>query len=216
MKVFGGLLTATGFVRWEFLTSLGLVRQFVVVEACQEIAQARNIVARRFMATDCDFLWFWDDDLVIPENADELLTVRGDLVAPTVLIKKNQRLSLSAGMWNPEAQEENFLVSHVTDHVPYRVQVAGTGGLLIHRRVLQDSRMVVAENESGEPIWFRNTRNAEGQIVIGHDIDFTRRASELGYRLMVHPQVIFGHHKRAELMGLLQENQEFFRQGIQG
>jgi hypothetical protein len=98
---------------------------------------------------------------------------------------------------------------------------AGTGAMVIDRRVLEDPGMHLdpiytgldekpasIHEETDDPSWapaiFRTRYKANGQRLRGEDLDFTLRAWRLGYSMKCHLGVMFGHAKRIDLKDAIQ------------
>jgi hypothetical protein len=51
----------------------------------------------------------------------------------------------------------------------------------------------------GPPVLFRTLHDPDGTVDVGEDVDFTWRARQLGYRLVLDATVRCGHHKVVDL-----------------
>ena len=162
------------------------------------IQYVRNQIAAEFLASDADWLIMVDDDQVVPENFWQLCTVQGaDVVSGKTYCwvgngYKEGRLRVNQYglVKRPEIEypECYNLFPEPTD-TPYPVQVIGTGCIAIRRHVL----------EALGPNPFQFTYKPNGSIQAGEDVNFSIRLANLGFNILVHPGVQFGHVKTIDL-----------------
>lgn len=162
-------------------------------------------------------LWFLDSDVMPPDNVLQLLMTQektdADIVAGIYRIPDDK---VPEGVWSVY---RSFLNSPVwitidDDHLPkepFPADGAGTGAMIIRRRVLDDARLrLVPDSEfvpqmdsdkTGRPLpcIFRTQRSAWGELITTDDLDFCYRTRALGYSLIVDPRVRFGHIKQRVL-----------------
>ena len=158
-------------------------------------AFAMNTAVRAFLNTKAEWLWFVDADMEPPEDwyalmqyADTHDMIAGTFFAHDLDEQGAVRLKVCAflrdefgvPMTNPAAVGKD-------------ADASGSGCLLIHRRVLEDERMLRYGSLTGpsdEPDWapafFEDRRAPNGRVLAGLDTEFTGRATSLGYRLKVH------------------------------
>lgn len=166
------------------------------------VDQCRNTIIRSFLKTDNDALLFMDTDNPpmrnVLEVADFVLEPGHDILAfPTPIWYSNitragtgavpivwncYRFDEHAGGWR-----ENMLRSGLVE-----VDAAGTGCVLIHRRVLE--RISVFERRYRE----------DGEIAIGSDLLFCHKAKELGFRIWAHYDYACHHVKDCDLAEVYQ------------
>jgi hypothetical protein len=72
---------------------------------------------------------------------------------------------------------------------PYTVDATGAACLALNRRILTDV---------GRP-WFRTDYGELGEIVLGEDCWFFKRANAKGHRVLVDPSVMYDHQKNMNI-----------------
>lgn len=182
----------------------------------QPVEFARNKLVGAFFQSGCDALLFVDDDMIPSESSALMFQSSADMVAgratgfsmvgdlPKILIAAFQGETAEGHVKRPRDL-----------HTRQLVDGAGTGCLLINKHVLEDRRLWGPEEYTdvmgvvqqlptpGDPDYappiFSPARKPNGQWMRGEDIDFTYRATKLGYRLEWVPQAIFGHIKPVDL-----------------
>lgn len=172
--------------------------EVMYVPGLRPIAYARNFAVSNFLKhPTADKLWFIDDDLVPTENSIKIFDSRADIVSGLywLLLMTDGKPTLSTAVYTKvpggfeQVNPKNRLIGQ--DIIP--IDAAGTGTLLISKKVLQDPKMMLsseylsAEGESVSlnqnealPI-FRTQYKANGSEERSEDIDFVWRAKQLGY-----------------------------------
>ncbi len=143
-------------------------------------------------------LWFIDSDTVPPNDALKLLLPRdADIVAGVYRIPDAKRDEV----WSAYASNERGSFSYIDPLpvAPFEAAGAGTGAMVIARRVLENPALRFAEPIDGVPCVFRTPRKPTGEMEATDDLDFCRRARAAGYRILVDPSVRFGHVKTRTL-----------------
>ena len=174
---------------------------------------ARNVLVKKFLASDAERLFFIDSDILPPENILELLKVNADIVAGLIPIWQEAGPSLTAYRYDPPMRKwKNTYDS--AESVRF-VDGAATAAMLIRREVLADARLrygmeyadfdgsiqALADHEP-LPI-FREVRKPNGQLAATEDLDFCYRAKALGYSVAVHHGVVCGHVKELNLLRVM-------------
>jgi hypothetical protein len=188
----------------------------MILERCNPVHYARNRIAARFLSTDCEALWMIDDDMAPPPDAWAMTATPGDIVSGAALAQVNHPetgkwgLCLSAFRKTPDG----YLSSLIPDRGlrPYPADACGTGSVIISRRVLEDVRLRVTATVQEAPVRqrqhrvprdipaiFRRVEEPNGATVIGEDLDFTARASALGYSVTYDTRYRFRHKKPVDL-----------------
>lgn len=193
---------------------------------------ARNVLAGKFLNTDCEALWFVDDDMLPPKNAFDLLDEPGDIISPTTFIARfyqNRSQTENVGRHafavelngykRTDPAGEKFVnidpSQQVGDSNRMEIDAVGTAAIIIKRHVLEDERMWLApvstwnrefdentkETETCRdvPLLFKNQHNITGRTIRGHDVDFTNRATLLGYKLQYVLDNEWGHIKMLDI-----------------
>jgi len=137
-------------------------------------------------------LMFIDSDTMPGPDAMNLLTLDADIVAGVYPIPDAR----FGQVWSVyEAVGEKYRHMPTLPTAPFEAGGAGTGAMIIKRRVLDDPRLHFAPPVAGVPCVFRTPRHPDGSVEYTDDLDFCRRARAAGYRIVVDPRVQFGHVK---------------------
>lgn len=186
---------------------------------------ARNLICRQFLESDCDKLWFFDDDIIPTEFTAAILDHDADIVSgmymalrgtpdgrrydPRPLLYKEAPESPKGGFY--------FATPDSPDEPVMDICAAGAGCLLIKRHVLEDKRMWyptkyidyvgdecdymdenLPDNTRWAPPIFRHHHKPGGDDILSEDLDFCWRAKKNGYRLLGDFSARCGHIKRAD------------------
>ncbi len=210
------LLTYGDSVNVSFLWWLDSIRQLnndpnhprtyevMYVPGLRPIAYARNVAITNFIKKyNADKLWFIDDDLVPTETSLNIFNSNADIVSGVyyLLLMNGGNPSISSAIYLKDGDKNNpkgFKSIEPTqfknnDNKIIPIDAAGTGTLLISRKVAEDINMRLSneyisadgeivkldENEA-LPI-FRTLFKANGSEERSEDIDFVWRAKKLGY-----------------------------------
>lgn len=145
------------------------------------ITNGRNYLVKRFLETDCEYLYFWDSDVVIrdPFFMDKLLDTSEKLGAKIVggayRIKSNHK-EYAIGMVSEDGKSiTNKKLGELTD--PQLVDVIATGSMLIHRDVF---------SKVSDP-WFEFIEKAGGGV-LPEDYNFCKKAKSKGILVAVDPR----------------------------
>jgi len=166
----------------------------------------RNRIIQRFLDSDCDILMMIDDDMIVDKRIIGLLnTPDYDVVGPLQYTMKG--IDPDKGRTVPECfpcafnagdEDGQMLPVWPKQGDVAKVDIVGSGVIAIRRCVLEDSRML-HEADLDPPAFFRDIYLANGRRTRGLDVDFCRRATELGYRVRVNWGIEVGHFKRVNL-----------------
>jgi hypothetical protein len=191
------------------------------------VEYARNLLTRRFLETTCEWLYFVDTDMLPPENPFDLIRSATlgdfDIVVGQALsfrhktARESEGMKLCAFIYNDHEKGFRPVQPGPRERIK-PCDAAGTGCMVIHRRVLEDPRLHLDPDYVGldgalhslndddykstadwAPALFRTIRRPNGHALRGEDIDFTWRATQLGYRLAIDLGVRFGHLKRIDI-----------------
>lgn len=186
--------------------------EVMYVPGLRPVSFARNVAITNFLTqTNGDRLWFIDDDLVPTENSIKIFDSKADIVSGLywLLLMKEGIPTLSTSIYkkikggfdqiNPK---ERLIGQNIIS-----IDSAGTGTLLISRKVLEDQKMmnskkyISADGEEVEltkdealPI-FRSLNKSNGAEERSEDIDFVWRAKQLGYKCECVLDARFYHKK---------------------
>ena len=203
-------ICSPGVVSTNFMTSiLDIARsqkqlgQFISLQGSGVISRLRNQVAATFLdATKDDWLLMIDtDEMLSKDNFAKLLQSADAKLRPIVS-------GVVFGAWEtgeiyPEPVPCIFKTNDtgglfpVHDYEKDRVieiDAAGTGCLLVHRKVLERFRQDANEHQ-GKMWGFFQDMPLNGEW-IGEDILFSLRAKSFGYRLFAHTGVLLPHERK--------------------
>lgn len=174
------------------LDAINAVATLEVLEEHCHVDDARNLLVRDFLESDCTDLIFLDADIGWqPESLARLLMVDKDVVGGSYPLKQNDskypvKLQPGVELW---ADGEGCVE---VDGVP-------TGFLRIRRRVLEDlydkSKKFRSQNESPDrkPMGIVFERDHADGERIGGDYNFCKKARAAGYKVYVIPEMGFEH-----------------------
>lgn len=169
---------------------------------------ARNIlITQAINKKDVDAIWFIDSDMVPSENSFELLNIEGDIVAGIAPIFTTNDMNRPPFTWNlykrvKGTSHRDFIPIGLNGGQPMEVDGVGTACMVISRKVFMDPRMWLAPEPIGEEkvyALFQWPRNAAGETLGTDDLDFCRRARDLGYTIIAAPNIKWGHLKELDL-----------------
>jgi len=218
------LLTYSDSVNVSFLWWLDSIRllnndpnhprqyEIMYVPGYRPVAFARNMAVKEFLKhPTATKMWFIDDDLVPTENSLKIFESSADIVSGLYYLllmdngvpKVSSSIYTKVGSGFDQIDIKNRLLGQ--DIVP--IDAAGTGTLLISRKIFDDNRMKLSGDyltAEGEPTtltedeaipYFRTLFKANGCEERSEDIDFVWRCKQLGYRCEAVLDARFLHKK---------------------
>lgn len=155
-----------------------------------DVTLSLNEIVKDALADENDYQWAWfqsDDHLYDDESLLTLLAHDVDVVVPLVakkappygfVIYKSEYVGMTdEGIPIPEYDHVQL------DEIPaeglFKVYAAGSGGMLVKRRVL----------EAIAPPWFESSSGA----YINDDLEFCRKIRNAGFEIHCDPSVCMGH-----------------------
>lgn len=184
---------------------------------------ARSYLVQQVLASDCDYLWFTDQDAAyLPPTLERLMAWDVDIVGALCLIRgatwcapmvfKGQKEPDSYSYLTSVDEVYNYLHEHadvetndpqIVDPVPagslYECDITGCHCVLIKRAVL----------EALEPPWFNGAPGRE-------DMYFYRKAKEAGYKIHVDFSTFVGHATGARILGVYDYMAHYLYQSLLG
>lgn len=168
----------------------------IAINTSLYIETGRNEVARRFLDTKAEWLWFVDTDVGFEPD------VLGRLLDAT---HGAERKIVAAGYWTPGPRGEPLMSwldkkyrphSSLPRRDPIALGACGLGCTLIHRQVLED--IAKLEHDPRDPwVWFgRDLLETEsGWNRAGEDVTMCIRARKAGHETWGVPSLVVDHHK---------------------
>lgn len=180
---------------WYFMTQ--------IVRGQRPIEWVRNQISEYFVhETECEWLVMIDEDQIMPDNWWNMLAVRdADIVSGTTYcwvgndyaagrLRVNQYDLKISNRGMPDEKAECYNIEPPdTKGQPYQALIVGTGCIAIRRKVFH--RLGCAP--------FKFTQYWNGRYRGAEDINFSIAARKAGFKIAVHPGVVFGHVKPLDL-----------------
>ncbi len=143
------------------------------------ITTARNYLVKKFLKTDCEWLYFWDSDVVIRDTSflNKLLETASSLNAD--IVGGAYRIKHDRGLYAFGNYKDGKLVNYNIEDVPTTptlVDTLATGSMLISRKVL----------ETLPAPWFSFIELPDETIPEDHH--FCNLAREAGFRVALDPR----------------------------
>lgn len=137
----------------------------IVSERGFNTSENRNWIATKAVNSNCDYLFFIDDDMIIPLNTlDILLSRNKDIVG---------------GVYKTKYEVQEDVVEYLNEERPkgfFQVKAIGTGCLLIKCDVFKK----IPQHYKNTQGWFNYIWNDNGSVKMSHDWLFCYNARELG------------------------------------
>lgn len=156
----------------------------------------RNIMSEEFLDTEHDWMFFLDSDMVLPDNALELLLDAADpitrpVVAGVYMMALKDGNVPSMFYWGKDVGTNKYRMHARTGFIPddETIEVDGTGSgcILIHRDAL-----LALHKHYGPPEPWYGVDVRDGTI-IGEDFTFCMRLKDIGIPVYVRTGVRVGH-----------------------
>lgn len=175
-----------GWIRPELATLLSRLPEqrkynlYIGYPAHKPITHNRNIIVKRFLESGMDYLLMIDNDNVPPENILDLADYEKDIVSGLCFaFMKNMIIPLCLKM-NQEKTYDLMDIEEKSGLV--ECDGVGSGVMMIKREVLEKL-----------PFPFRNEYDPEGIKTKGLDVNFCRRAKEIGFKVWCHLDMKCSH-----------------------
>ncbi len=173
----------------EVLHHTGLIHEWNIGWNESLITRARNEMTAEFLKTDYSHMMWLDADIEFTaEHVAALWNLQADIAVGVYAMKKRDK------QWNA-AWKDGALVKDLDQFPgPIEVDYAGTGFMLINRRVIE-ALAVTAESYEGPngrvPALYMTPVHNDG--FESEDYHFCRKAREAGFKVMMDPSVRLGH-----------------------
>ncbi len=159
------------------------------------ISSNRNAIVKRFLQTGCDYLLMLDNDVVPMFDPFYFVYANKDIIGfPAKVRSMMGYLNWVAYVKNPKSDDYAPVdFTKVDNDVELlKVDVVGTGGILIKRKVLETLKAP-----------FHTDFDEDGILTVGTDFAFCRKATKAGFEIFTTPQSVCEHFKE---IGLLRAN----------
>lgn len=168
------------------------------------LAEARNAAVAQFLDSDVEWLMWVDTDMGFdPDSVDRLLAVADRTERPIVgglCFRLWESEPDGMGGWRTAPQPTLFRWAEVDGQQGYKIDLAYAEGLvevdatgsafvLIHRDVL------AKVGDAYGPYWYTRMPVPSAGVLLGEDLSFCRRATSLGFPVVVDTRVKTTHMK---------------------
>jgi hypothetical protein len=193
---------------------------------------ARNQIVDEVLKDPRGFsrLWFLDSDIIPSPASLRLLLVDADIAAGPYPIwgkwGKDRKIEMQWSVYEWDEAKQGYLQPDMPDDGVLERDGAGTGMMIIRRRVLEDPRMSYPREYvsfTGQRREFRdidpngvfcNRHKPNGQFDATEDLDFCYRAKNLGYTLKVDYAVKCGHIKSIDVLDVARYSVDAYENGF--
>ena len=187
------------------------------------VEYARNAIVGESLRSDCNKLWFIDEDMLPDSSVARLLASPYDITCAQMYRfdhpNPEKGTTVGLGLCAMHRRSDNFYQPIMPEPgmpMVMEVDAVGTGCTVIDRAVLEDRRLwhdnvyttvkgetIDGNVDTGEgeyaPAIFRFVRGPNGVPIMGEDIDFCERAKALGYTIAVDLAARCGHFKQINI-----------------
>jgi len=141
-------------------------------------SENRNWIATQAVNRGCDYLFFVDDDMILPpQTLEELLLCEKDIVG---------------GVYKTKYEVQADVCEYLNDERPtglFKVKALGTGCLLIKTEVFRK----VPQHYKDTKGWFNYLWNDNGSVEMSHDWLFCKNAKECGFEIWANNNLEIWH-----------------------
>ena len=167
------------------------------------VDRVRNLICKRFLESDAEYLLMIDDDVVPPATVLDMARHGKDVVAGLCYAFIPQRGYYTAA-YTPPGEDGKYgrvgIGSDLEGRGLLEVGLAGSACLMIHRRVL----------EQLAPPFFKTELDDDGlHIVDSEDFHFCRKAREAGFSIWLDTDQVCGHLKTVDMRRSVHWAQEY-------
>lgn len=190
---YGGMVTAPHFRSCvnakEELTKAGIAHDWLIGWNESLITRARNEMTATFLKTSYSHLCFLDADIEFaPEDVAKLWNLQADVAVGLYQMKK---VDAPLSAWR------NGKMVKIEDcpKEPFEVDYAGTGFMMISRRVFQKLGQFAESYEGPNgrvAAFFMTPIHNDG--FESEDYHFCRKAREFGFKIIADPSIKLGHY----------------------
>ena len=149
---------------------------------------ARNRCIKEFLETDCDYIWWIDDDIVPPLNTlEKLLQADKDAIGAVCFAMKYEG---DVAFPYPVTLRYNEEKKYIVYYGKGIEEVDATGGacVLVKRKIYESIE---------RPYEF--VYHKDGTLVLTCDFRIWQKAQELGYKIYIDFSILCSHYKKVDL-----------------
>jgi len=176
----------------------GKYKLMITYPAKKPISYNRNLICKRFLTTDCDYLLMIDGDCVPTDKILNLADYDKDIIGGTCFGFVNKMI-VPFCMEKRQDGRYDVVKTNLNSGV-VEVDAIGSGVMMIARRVLEEM-----------PHPFRNEYDPEGIKTIGLDFNFCKRAKALGYKVWCDTDMLVSHWATVDLLFMWQNFNELIK-----
>lgn len=177
-----------GEIRTELVNTLlrlpfqGKYELFFSFPSDKPISYNRNKIVKNFLKSGCDYLLMIDSDIVPPLDVLDLADFQKDIIVPLMFaFAKDSYIPLIL-RFNDDGEHNPIKLTGEEGLV--ECDAVGTGCMFLSRRILAHPKMKAP---------FLNIYDQEGMKIRGLDLEFCRRAKELGFKVYAHTEYTCKH-----------------------
>ena len=150
----------------------------------------RNMIVLEFLKTDCDYLWWIDDDVVPPASAlEKMLAHNVDAVTAVAFSTRSDgKILFPYPVTLKEAPNGEYSM-HYAERFE-EVDACGGACLLVKREVYEHPALKAP---------YQHWMNEDGSLGMTCDFTFWRRAKAQGFKLFVDPTLHCSHFKDIDI-----------------
>lgn len=190
--------------------------EYLPVPEVRPVSYARNCGIYEFLRSDCNRLWFIDNDIIPPPDAFDLLEIDEDVVVGVCPLPGREQITTNVYKYTGEWPKP-WSTTVPTDAMQVEeIDAGGTGSMIIKRKVLEDPALRLRSeffdleghprclDEEEAPPVFQDLFKPNGQRYAGQDLEFCLRAKKAGYKIVTNYQIFHGHFKRIDMKKVIQ------------
>jgi len=176
----------------------GKYKLMITYPAKKPISYNRNLICKRFLTTDCDYLLMIDGDCVPTDKILNLADYDKDVIGGTCFGFVNKMIVPFCMKKRDDGRYD--VVDASLNGGVIEVDAIGSGVMMIARRVLEEM-----------PYPFRNEYDPEGIKTRGLDFNFCTRAKKLGYKVWCATDMLVSHWATVDLLFMWQNFDELVK-----
>ena len=166
---------------------IDIPHEFSILTNESAVHRARNQLTKSFLETDHERLMFIDSDIEFdPDSIGKLWQMDADIAVGLYPMKK---INAPKAAW-----VDGELINELPDKI-FEVDYAGTGFMMIKRKVFEDmkDKVETEKTEQGERIRFFHFP-VRDNVELSEDYEFCRAARKLGFKVMADPSIKLKHY----------------------